>query len=55
MGKMGQFNSYPRASGDKRSHPPTALAGQLRGRECVSWEGERSRDLDYLNFKEFVF
>ena len=55
MGKREQLNPYPGAGGDKKSHPRAAVAGQLRGCERASWEGKRSRDLDYLNLKEFVF
>lgn len=55
LGKMGQLYPYPGAGGDEWSCPHAALAGQLRGCELMSWEGESSRDLDYLKFKEFVF
>lgn len=50
MGKIRQLSPYPGAGKDWQ-----VLAGQLRGCKRTSWEGERSRDLDYLNFKEFVF
>lgn len=41
------FNSYSNVAFTRISEAASS--------SCSAWEGKRSRDLSYLNFKEFVF